>query len=360
MRTEVAIIGAGPVGLELAAALRRAGKNVVQIDRGPIGASITRWPRNTRFFSAPERVAIAGYPLHSPDQQPVTGEMYLAYLRGLVEALGLEVKTYEEVERIRKCTDGFRIHTRSLTGAAEYAADRVVLATGDMADHERLNIPGEDLPHVKAQLDLPHLYFQQRLLIVGGKNSALESALRCFRAGARVSISYRGKEFDSSTVRPGLLPEVEMLIEKGMIEYFPQTAPTSIAPGSVELARVCNGVPSATERRTVPADFVMPCIGYRADRRLFEQLGVALAGRERRPVYCEETMETEVEGVYVAGTAANGDGGRFELFIETSHVHVERIVRALGGAEAPKTGSTPERNYDFELGDNHPPELRDS
>ncbi|MBR9801389.1 NAD(P)-binding domain-containing protein [bacterium] len=347
---EVAIVGAGPIGLELGAALKRYGIPYLHFDAGQIGASIGSWPPHTHFYSAPERCAIAGFPAHSIDQNTLTCEHYLAYLRGVVEQLDLPVHVYHKVTDIEQTENGFRLTTICRDEEKTWEARRVVLATGGMSHPNLLDIPGEDSKHVSHQLGEPHRYFRQRLVIVGGKNSALEAALRCYRAGADASISYLQREFDLDEVKPHLALEIEMLIEKGQIGYYPETKPTAIHSRSIELQST-----DGSQKRTVDCDFVLLCTGYRADMKLFRQLGVELEGDAEAPQFDEETMQTNVPGVYVAGTAAGGSQQRYELYIETCHHHVEKIMEQVTGqpVQVP-TGSVPARNYKFELADIQP------
>jgi thioredoxin reductase (NADPH) len=118
-QTDVVVVGAGPVGLELAVALKQAGIEYLQFEAGQIGHTISWWPRNTRFFSSPERIGIAGVPLQTVDQEHATGEQYLAYLRSVAMQFNLEVNAYEPVERIERWKDGFRVHTRHRLGKAQ-------------------------------------------------------------------------------------------------------------------------------------------------------------------------------------------------------------------------------------------------
>ena len=169
---EVAIVGAGPIGIELAVLLKRAGVRYIQFDARQIANTMTWWPRNTTFFSTTERLAIAGVPIQNNHQGRITGEDYIAYLRAVVEQFDLPIHSYEPVTSIQRSQDGFDLSTLPQTGARSYRARRVVLAIGDMHYPNWLNIPGEDLPHVSHYFRDPHDYFRRRLLIVGGKNSA--------------------------------------------------------------------------------------------------------------------------------------------------------------------------------------------
>jgi len=342
----VAIVGAGPIGLELAVALKRAGVDTLHFDAQQIGYTMTWWPRNTSFFSTTERIEIAGIPLQNTAQQRATGEEYLAYLRSVVEQLDLQIHTYEPVVDIHRQADGFLLTTRPLSGERRYASRKLVLAIGDMHRPNLLGIPGEDLPHVSHYFQDPHQYFRKKLLIVGGRNSAAEAALRCWRAGSQVSISYRKAEFDSQVVKHWILPDLKAQIELGTITFYPESIPVGITPEHVELVSLKSG-----EYRQVAADFVLLNTGFVGDATLFKQAGVNLVGEDCHPQVNEETMETNVPGLYVAGTAAAGSTGagsqkQYRLFIENTHVHVGKIVRALTGKWPEQLGSIPARQHE--------------
>ncbi|HEX7879276.1 MAG TPA: NAD(P)-binding domain-containing protein [Candidatus Eisenbacteria bacterium] len=346
--TDVLIVGAGPIGLELAIALKGADVPYLQVDAGPIGHTITGYPRQARFFSSPERIAIAGVPLVTIDQAKASREEYLAYLRQVVEQFDLPVRTFERVTAIEVAGGAdaaepgpgrFRVTTQPAGGTRRYRARHVVLAVGDMAETRRLDIPGEDLPHVSHLFDEPHRYFRKRLMIVGGKNSAVEAALRCHRAGAQVAISYRGERLPEKSVKYWLLPEIESFIRQGHIGFHPGTVPVAIDPTGITLAPVVepHGAADLNGKQVrLSADFVLLLIGYRADTSLFEMAGVTLEGENRGPRHDPETMETDIPGLFVAGTAAAGTQHHFKLFIENSHVHVDRIVSRLTGCPMPQ------------------------
>lgn len=314
---DVAIIGAGPIGLEMAVALQEAGVDYVHLEAGTIGQTITWYPKQVRYFSSPERIAIAGVPLNTPDQSKATREDYLAYLRGIVEKFDLPINTHEKVTAITRDEDGF-----TLTGKRDYRARNVIFAIGDMHGPRKLSIPGEDLPHVSHYFDEPHDYFRKKLLIVGGRNSAVEAALRCHRAAADVTISYRGDTFPDS-VKYWIKPEIEWLIETGKVKFMPKTTPTRITPTHVTLE------PGGD----IEADFVLLLTGYVMDTTLLESLGVQLVGENQAPKLDVDTMQTNVPGLYIAGTAAAGTQTRFKLFIENCHPHVVKITRALTGKD---------------------------
>jgi thioredoxin reductase (NADPH) len=369
---DVAIIGAGPIGLELAACLKRADVDYIHFDSQQIGYTLTWWPRNTSFFSTTERLALAGVPIQNNHQQRITGEEYLSYLRGVVEQFDLKINSYEPViaitrrgasatentERTEKepfrrssvnsvasVADPFVLTTRPLTGERRYQSRRVVLAVGDMHWPNRLGIPGEDLPHVAHYFRDPHDYFRRRLLIVGGKNSAAEAALRCWRAGAQVTVSYRRACFDQQRVKHWLLPDIEAQIEAGTIGFLPETTPVEITPTHVVLMPTPDGRLNGGAPIRHATDFVLLNTGFRGDQRLLEMAGVELRGENRVPVFDPATMETNVPGVYLAGTVAAGIQQRYTLFIENCHDHAGKIVQAITGHWPEQLGDAASRNY---------------
>ncbi len=382
-RCDVLIVGGGPIGLEVHAALKAAGVGVVQVEAGTVGWTMGWWAPGTKYFSSPERIEIAGVPLATLNQEKATREEYLAYLRQVVGARGLGVELGWRVGSIERESDGFVVGMRrsvcGVGGPEDFArvgamgeeggedgaphpgplprgereggdgarrpgalpkgereqrkirAGKVVLAIGNMHKARMLGVEGETLAHVSHYLRDPHEYFGRRVLIVGGKNSAVEAAIRLYRVGAQVTMSYRGAGFDPERIKYWLTPEIEWLIQKGKIEFLPETEVESIGEARVRV-RTAGGVVE-----TVEADRVVLLTGYEQDSTLFERAGIELVGEERRPKFDRGTMETNVPGLYVAGTATGGTQRRTKVFIETSHVHSDRIVRAITG-----TGGAPE------------------
>ncbi|MDP7030543.1 MAG: NAD(P)-binding domain-containing protein [Phycisphaerales bacterium] len=327
---EVLIVGAGPIGLEVAWHLQEAGVRTRVVDAGGIGQTIaTHFPPATRFFSSPERLAIAGMAVPVPTQEKITGEEYLAYLRAVVLTRGIEVDTYQRVTAAEPAAAGWQVTLSDPCGRERAVhARRVVLACGGTHRPRRLGIPGEDLPHVHTWLGDPHRFFQRRVLVVGGRNSAVESALRCWRVNADVSLSYRGDAI-SERVKYWLRPEVQSLIDEGRIAAHPGTTPVEITPEHVTLRR-------GDQTTRVPVDDVLLQIGFEQDDTLMRLFGARTSGPQQAPEFNPATLETTAPDVYVAGTAIAGTQQRFKAYIETSHDHGPRIAAAVTGAEPPE------------------------
>jgi len=354
---EVAIVGAGPIGLETAVALRRAGVSYVHLEAGAIGSTMGWWAPGTRYFSSPERIAIAGVPLVVAGEEKATREEYLRYLRQVALEFSLEVRTFERVVDTGREGDRFLLRTRrsahGVGGPAEladvlgaggegrgacaggawgaddfriYSVRSVVLAIGNMHRPRMLGVPGERLPHASHYLEDPHTYFGKRVVVVGGRNSGVEAAIRLHRAGAWVTVCQRRAELERERIKYWLLPELEWLIEKEMIGFAPSSEVREIRPDVVIIER--DG-----RRSEIAADFVLLLTGYVQDPALFGMLGVELFGPERRPRLDSATMQSSVPGVYIAGTAVGGSQDRTRVFIENSHEHVAKIARALTGRD---------------------------
>jgi len=262
----------------------------------------------------------------------------------LVEMFDLNLRVYEPVTNIDREQEGFAVTSSSRYGKRTYRSQYVILATGGMARPRMLNIPGEHLPHVSHYFPGPHPYFRTNVLVVGGKNSALESALRCWRAGAKVSLSYRRAAIDYEVVKPHLAMDIRDRLGKGEVSFLPATLPVAITPTSVLLVETADGKCASGGPFAYKADFVLLCTGFEADMALFRRAGVTLVGKEQVPQINPQSMETNVPGLFAAGTAAAGTQGRFTTFISTSHDHVARIVKAITGHAAVRLGTVDARN----------------
>ena len=304
----VIIAGAGPIGLACAISAKRRGIDPVVIDAGALTNSIVHYPINMTFFTTPERLEIGNHPLVCAGAK-ATREEALKYYRGVARAEGIRVQTYT------KLISTHDVETRF--GREPISWDKLVLATGYFDSPNRLGVPGEDLPHVLHYFDEAHRSYGQDVVVIGGKNSAVEAALQLFRAGARATIVYRGKTWPKS-VKYWLRPDLENRIKAGEIQARLASQVIEITPREV----VVRGWLGNSER--IPADRVYALIGFHPDLQLFERIGIAFDPESGRPEIDPDTLETSVPGVFVAGSVTAGNKIS-EIFIENGRFDGEKI-----------------------------------
>ncbi len=273
------------------------------------------------FFTTPERLEIGGHPLVCAGPK-ATREEALKYYRGVVRAEGLRVRSYTRFLGAELEGSGWRCRVETPRSAETLSAGRLVLATGYFDHPNRLDVPGEELPHVSHYADEPHLSAGRDIVIVGGKNSAVEHALSCYRAGARVTLVYRKPALKPS-VKYWLKPDLENRIKAGEIGARWESRVTTIAAEAVSIEG-----PGGVER--LPADRVYLLTGYHPEFALFESLGITLDPESRRPALNPETLESNLPGVYLAGSITSGKQTS-EIFIENGRYDGEKI---FGDAES--------------------------
>jgi len=316
--TRLLVIRAGPCGLAVGVAAKTAGVSCILLDRRTVVSTIERYPLNMTFFSTPERIEIGGVPFIASHEKP-TRRDGLLYYRRVAEHFGLDARPGEEVTSVTRAGDCFELAVKRRHDSTRYTADNVVFATGYYDWPNRLGIPGEDLPHVAHYFMEGHRHWHQRVVIIGGGNSAVDAALECWRAGAHVTMVHFGDRFDG-TVKPWVMPDItNRLKEKSIIGKW-RSRVVAITPEAVEI------VADDGCRETLPADYVLAMTGYYADTSLIEKLGVPVDAGTGIPAHDEQTMMTPVPGCYLAGVMASGkDANR--LFIENARGHGELIVR---------------------------------
>lgn len=310
MKHEPAIIvGAGPIGLACAISAKRRGIDPLVIDAGALANSIVHYPIGMTFFTTPERLEIGNHPLVCAGAK-ATREEALKYYRGVARTEGIRVQTYTKLVNARE------VETR--LGREAISWDKLVLATGYFDHPNRLGVPGEDLTHVHHYFDEAHRSYGLDVVVVGGKNSAVEAALQLFRAGARTTtIVYRGKTWPKS-VKYWLRPDLENRIKAGEIQARLGSQIVEITERDV----LVRGALGNEER--LSADRVYPLIGFQPDFELLKRIGIAVDPETGRPEINPETLETSVPGVYVAGSVTAGHKIS-EIFIENGRFDGEKI-----------------------------------
>ncbi len=344
---DLIVIGAGPAGLAAAIAARRAGLDFRVFEKGVLVNSLFHFPSQMVFFTTPELLEIGGLPFVSPRDKPTRDET-LRYYRRVVDTYELEIAFAHAVTAVERAAgrDGgpFTVRTRDGEGReAAWQARTVLLATGTYDHPNRLGVPGEDLPHVSHYYTEPHPFYRKQVVIVGGKNSAAEAALDLYRSGAHVTLVHRRAELGSS-IKYWVKPDIENRIKEGSVAARFETRAVEIRPTEVIVEPVAGAAADggdggagagggARAREALPADGVFLLTGYLADLAFLEACGVAVDRATNIPRHDPETYETNVPGLYLAGSVVAG-ANRGEVFIENGRFHgrvvVEHIARRLG------------------------------
>jgi len=323
---DVIVVGAGPTGLAAAIALKQLGFDYLVLEKGTLVESIRRFPTNMVFFTTPELMEIGGIPLTTPYDKPTRLEA-LQYYRKVTDTFQLQISLREEVTAIERDDEAgetiFLLETRSHLGVRRFRKARmVILSMGYYDSPNLLGIPGEDLPHVRHFFDEPHPYYRQRVVIVGGKNSAVEAALELYRNGAHVTIVHRGVSFGDS-VKYWVRPDIENRVREGSIAAQFNTQIVEIRPTEV-VARTAGGSGTVT----IPADAVLLLTGYHADADFLRRAGVEVNPESMVPKHDPETFETNVPNLFIAGGQLAGKKTG-TVFIENGRFHGERIAKVI-------------------------------
>ncbi|QDH22942.1 YpdA family putative bacillithiol disulfide reductase [Saccharibacillus brassicae] len=320
-KEDVLIIGAGPCGLSAAIECGRRGLSVRIIEKHNVVHSIYLYPTNMQFFSTAELLEIGEVPFTSPNEKPFRHEA-LAYYRKVASHYDLRISSYEEATSVRPQSDGtFRVETLDRAGHKhEYEAGSVVVSTGYFDHPNELGIPGEDKDKVTHYFREAHPYAGMNVAIVGGSNSAVDSALELIRVGAKIDMVYRGTEI-SQHIKPWVRPLFEGMIAKGKITLHLGSSLSEIGEDYI----VVQGPEGAAR---IANDFVLAMTGFRPDRKLLTEAGAQMSDDLDKPVYDPDTMETGVPGLYVAGVIASGRNAN-EVFIESGRKHGGQIAEHI-------------------------------
>lgn len=320
---DVVIVGAGPTGLACGIELKKLGVKAVLLDKGCVVNSLYNYPTNLVFFTTPELLEIGGIPMTSLNEKPVRAEA-LKYYRRVSDHYKLDVRQYQRVENISGDDGAFVTHARDAHGCPrEYASKKIILATGYYDVPNLLNVPGEDLPKVIHYYKEPHPYYDQDILIVGAKNSAVIAALELWWSGARVTMIHRGTEIHQN-VKYWLKPNIENRIKNGEIPMHWQSRILEIAPNHVRIE-------TPEGERTLKNDFVFAMTGYRPDTEFLEAHGIRLDPATQRPHTNPDTLESDRAGMYLAGVIVAGMHTH-EIFIENGRFHGQQIAKAIAAA----------------------------
>ena len=316
MNFDICIIGSGPIGLCCAIEAKKNNLKYLIIDRGCLVNSLYKYPKNMTFFSTSDKLEIGGVPFISHNSKPTKSEA-LEYYRRVVSSWDLKVNLYEEVSEIKK-TENFQI----ITSKGRYLSKNVIIATGFYDLPYKLNVPGETLNKVKHYYDEPHPYFGMKVAVVGAANSAVDVALETYRKGAKEVTMIVREPSLSETVKYWVKPDVENRINEGSIKSYFNSNIKKIDEKSLTLSTPEGEV-------VIENDFVLAMTGYQPDFSFLKRIGIKIEDDEyTTPFHNPDTMETNVEGVYLAGVICGGLKTN-KWFIENSRDHSKIIIKEI-------------------------------
>lgn len=315
-KEEVIIVGGGPCGLSAAIALEAKGYKPLVIEKGNIVNAIFNYPTHQTFFSSSEKLEIGDVPFITENRKPVRNQA-LAYYREVAKRKELRINAFEKVTSIDRNGKGtFIVETTK----KKYEANYIVIATGYYDHPNYMNIIGEELEKVSHYFKEAHPYFNKDVVVIGGKNSSIDAALELAKVGARVTVLYRGSEY-SQSIKPWILPEFEAHVRNDSIKMVFEANVKKITDESV--------IYSVEEsEKQIKNDFVFAMTGYHPDHNFLKKVGVLTEESTGRPVYNQETMETNIKGIFIAGVIAAGNNAN-EIFIENGRFHGQLIADSL-------------------------------
>lgn len=314
---DLLIIGAGPIGMACAIEAQKANLSYIIVEKGALVNSLFNYPVFMTFFSTSQRLEIGGVPFVTINPKPNRNEA-VEYYRRVAEKFDLKINLFERVNQVNKKDDGlFEINTSKTS----YTAKNVVVATGFYDVPLLMNVSGEDLPKVTHYYKDPHLYAFQNVVVVGANNSGVDAALETYRKGANVTMVVRSGELGPN-VKYWVRPDIQNRIKEGEVTALFNSELVAIRENEVDI-KTPEGI------QTIANDFVIAMTGYQPDFSMLRKFGIELP-ESLCPAYNEETMETNVKGLYLAGVVCGGLDTH-KLFIENSRVHAEMIVKHIAG-----------------------------
>jgi len=279
--------------------------------------SIYNYPVNTTFFSTSDKLEIGDIPFISHNVKPTRTEA-LEYYRRVCDSWSLNLDLYNEVLDIKNKTSHFELNTQN----GIIKSKKIIICTGFYDIPYLLNIPGEELNKVLHYYKESHPYYKMNIAIVGAGNSAVDVALDTYRKGAySVTMIIREKEIGGN-IKYWVRPDIVNRIENGEIEAYYESEIKEIKEKSI----VIKSPKGITE---IDNDFVLAMTGYQPNYDILQKLGVNINVDEfKTPEYNEDTMETNVSGVYLAGVICGGLKTN-KWFIENSRDHSEKIIKHI-------------------------------
>ncbi|MFP2997372.1 YpdA family putative bacillithiol disulfide reductase [Spongiivirga sp. MCCC 1A20706] len=313
---DLIIVGGGPIGIACGLEAQKQGLKYLIIEKGCIVNSLYHYPEGMTFFSTSDKLEIDDIPFISKNAKPYKSEA-LEYYRRIVTNKSLNINLFEKVTLLKKTNGQFRVQT----DIAQYATNNLVLATGFYDIPNLLNVPGEGLTKVKHYYDNAHYYAQQKIIVVGANNSAVDAALEIYRKGGDVTMIIRGEGI-GKRVKYWAKPDIENRIKEGSIKAYYNSTIEEIKDKEVIIS-------TRDGKIKLDNDYVLALTGYQPNFSFLEAIGVELSTDGKKiPNYDPNTMETNVNGLFLAGVVCGGMETH-KWFIENSRVHPEMIMNTI-------------------------------
>jgi thioredoxin reductase (NADPH) len=316
MNYDLVIVGAGPAGLGCAISAIKRKLNILLIDKGNVVNSIINFPVNMTFFSTADLLEIHDIPFNSMNFRPYRTEA-VRYYHGLVKHFDINTETLATVQSVEKKSSNFEISYYKSGQKIKVISRKVIISTGFFDNANLLNVDGEKLQHVSHYYKEALNHFNQDVVIVGGKNSAVEAALELHRTGARVSLVHRRNTIEES-VKYWILPDIQNRIKETGIKAYLNSQVTMISPEFVEINR-------NNKLEKLPADAVYLLTGYHPDITLLKKIGVQFDLSSLEPKIDDHSLESNISGLYLAGSLISGRNAN-RVFIENSREHGDIII----------------------------------
>lgn len=223
---DLVIVGAGPAGFAAALTAKSHGMRFVTVEQDSLGGCVFQYPRAKLVMTSPVNLPLVGKVKFGQTSK----EALLEFWRDVEDRTRLPVRYGERVESIDRDNGGFIVRTTR----GELRTVSVLLAIGRRGTPRKLDVPGEELPKVVYRLIDPEQYAGQRVLVVGGGDSALEAAASIAESGARAAtLSYRGDGF--SRAKPRNRERIAAAERDGRLQVLLESNVRRIETGAVTL-----------------------------------------------------------------------------------------------------------------------------
>jgi thioredoxin reductase (NADPH) len=321
---DIIIVGGGPCGMAAAIAIQDKGKKPLIIEKGNVVNSIYHYPTHQTFFSTAEKLEIGEVPFITENYKPKRNQA-LVYYREVAKRKQLRINSFEKVTSVSKDGEMFHVSTDKNTYCSRY----VIIATGYYDHPNYMDVHGENLPKVFHYFKEAHPFYDKDVCVIGGKNSSVDAAIELVKAGARVTVLYRGDKY-SPSIKPWILPEFEALVRSGTVLMEFNANLKEVTENQVVYIK------DGTEN-VINNDFVFAMTGYHPDHQFLKNMGIKIEEESGRPIFNPDTMETNVEGIYIAGVIAAGNNAN-EIFIENGRFHGREIAESIVEKDAKRVG----------------------